>query len=204
MSKTQILIVEDDESLNKMLATVLELDGYQVFRALNAEEALEILDLKLDIACVIQDLGLPPNPASMEAGLEVMRKIQAKKPGIKIIVFTGKDKQEAASKAIAEGAFDFFEKPVAIDLLVSSIERSLLFAEAEQNLQNQGTYLTRLKSELDNSGLKGAKDEFEERLVRQVLQDVDYNIRLASERLGLRRENIYYLIRKHNINMDRD
>lgn len=204
MQKAQVLIVEDDAAMSKMLSSVLSLKGYQIFIADDQQSALAKLDSHPKIQCIIQDLGLPPKPASMEAGLETMRTILSANPNKKIIVLTGKDKQEAANQAISEGAFDFFEKPVAIDLLVSAIERSLLFSDTERNLQDEGTYTIRFNSELEDEGLKGVKDVFEEQLVRRVLNDVDYNVRLASARLGLRRENLYYLIRKHGIDLTRD
>lgn len=204
MQQTQILIVEDDQALRKMLSSVLGLKGYQVFVAEDQKSALQELETHPDIQCIIQDLGLPPEPSSMEAGLQTMRTILEQNPNKKIIVLTGKGKQEAAIQAIREGAFDFFEKPVSVDVLVNAIERSLLFFDAERSLQDEGTYPIHFSSSLEGEGLKATKDVFEAQLVRRVLNDVDYNVRLASERLGLRRENLYYLIRKHGINLTRE
>jgi DNA-binding NtrC family response regulator len=203
MSKTPLLIVEDDLSLAKMLGSVLSLKGYEVIQAHDGEQALAALDAQPGIQCVIQDLGLPPQPDSMEAGLETMQRILQQSPAVKIIVLTGRGKQEAAIQAIREGAFDFFEKPVSMDTLVASIERALLFFDAENSLQEEGLYAIRFNSTLEDVGLKGTKDSFEAQLVRRVLIETDYNVKMASTRLGLRRENLYYLLRKHNIELER-
>lgn len=204
MEPTQVLIVEDDQALKKMLSSVLGLRGYQVFVAEDQPSALSQLNAHPAIQCIIQDLGLPPFPASTEAGLQTMRSILMLNPNAKIIVLTGKGKQEAAIQAVREGAFDFFEKPISVDVLVSAIERSLLFWGAEKNLRDHGTYPIHFNSPLEEDGLKGSKDVFEAELVRRVLNEVDFNIRLASDRLGLRRENLYYLIRKHGIHLTRE
>ncbi len=203
MTKTQLLIVEDDQALARMLCSVLELRGYRVVMALDRDSALLALQANPQLRCVIQDLGLPPMPNSLEAGLETMREILKLSPSVKIIVLTGRGKQEAALQAIKEGAFDFFEKPVAVDMLVNAIERSLLFANAEQTMQGEGLYPIHFNSSLEEDGLKATKDSFEAQLVRRVLVEAEYNVKTASERLGLRRENLYYLIRKHGIELDR-
>lgn len=203
MQKTQLLIVEDDPALSKMLTSVLSLKGYEVLNAVDRQSALHQLEKNPTIQCVIQDLGLPPQPNSMEAGLDTMREVLSLFPAIKIIVLTGRGKQEAAIQAIREGAFDFFEKPVAIDILVTAIERSLLFFDAERSLQDDGLYSVHFHSQLEEEGLKATKDHFEAQLVKRVLQEVDYNVKTAAERLGLRRENLYYLIRKHEIDLER-
>lgn len=203
MQPSPLLIIEDDLALSKMLSSVLNLKGYNVLTAFDRQTALDVLAAHPDIRCVIQDLGLPPNPDSMAAGLDIMREILSNHPSTKIIVLTGRDKQEAAVQAIRQGAFDFFEKPVSIDRLVDAIERSLMFYDAERSLQNEGTYAIHFNSTLEEDGLKVTKDHFEAQLVKRVLTESDFNVKVAADRLGLRRENLYYLVRKHGIELER-
>lgn len=203
MQPTQLLIVEDDLALSKMLSSVLSLKGYEVLTSEDRYSALKVLEDHEDIRCVIQDLGLLPKPDSMEAGLDTMREILERHPAVKIIVLTGRDKQEAAVQAIRQGAFDFFEKPVSMEKLVDAIERSLMFFDAERSLQDEGTYAIHFNSTLEQDGLKVTKDHFEAQLVKRVLNESDFNVKMAADRLGLRRENLYYLIRKHGIDLDR-
>lgn len=203
MPATKVLIVEDDMALAKMISSVLNLRGYEVIVTHDGGTALRIIEMEKDVDCIIQDLGLPPHPDSMEAGLETMRKILKVNPQAKILVLTGQGKTEASSQAVREGAFDFFEKPVSMDALVRGIDRALLFLGAESSLQEKGHYTIHFNSPIEEEGLKATKDVFEEQIVRRVLIETNYNIRQASDRLGLRRENLYYLLKKHQIELER-
>lgn len=203
MLGASILIVEDDEAFRKMLSQVLNIRGYKVAQAQDKETALEQVQEHPEIKVVIQDLGLPPEPQSMSYGLQTMREILEICPRKKVIVLTGRGRQDAAVKAISDGAFDFFEKPVSTEALISGIERALMFFDAESSLQKDGTYAVHDNFSLEVAGLKATKDDFEAKIVIRVLQDLNFNVRLAAERLGIRRENLYYLIRKHNIELDK-
>lgn len=203
MLEASILIVEDDEAFRKMLSQVLNIRGYGVVLAKDRESALAQVQKHPEIKVIIQDLGLPPEPQSMSHGLQAMKDILDIYPNKKVIVLTGRGRQDAALKAISDGAFDFFEKPVSTDSLVNGIERALMFFDAESSLQKDGTYAVHDKFSLEDSGLKATKDDFEAKIVIRVLQDLNFNVRLAAERLGIRRENLYYLIRKHKIELDK-
>ena len=202
MQDNQILIIEDDQALRKMMAAVLGHQGYSILQASSLRSAMDILNNEPLIKCVIQDLGLPPIPHSTEAGLESMREILAIKPWLKVIVLTGQDKQDAATQAIKQGAFDFLQKPVSMDHLLAAISRALLFFDSEKNLVSQGCFAVQLNSELDEGGLKGSKEGFELQLIKRVLEEEKYHISKTAARLGIRRENLYYLFRKHEIDSD--
>ncbi|UQB42730.1 response regulator [Thiomicrospira microaerophila] len=195
----QVLIVEDDEALSKMIGLLLRGKGYEVFEAINLASAKRVLNSKPDLKCVIQDLGLPPKPDSTEAGLKIMEELLALKPTLKIIVLTGQDKEQAAAEAIRRGAFDFLQKPIAMDALMSSLERAFLYFDTEKDLSLQGCFSVQLNTELDVSGLKESKDEFEYKLLKRVLDEENYHISSTAKRLGVKRENLYYLFRKHDI-----
>lgn len=195
----QVLIVEDDEALSKMIGLLLRGKGYEVFEAVNLTSAKRILNNKPDLKCVIQDLGLPPKPSSIEAGLNIMSALLSIKPTLKIIVLTGQDKEQAAAEAIRRGAFDFLQKPIAMDALMSSVERAFLYFDTEKDLSLRGCFSVQLNTELDVSGLKESKDEFEYKLLKRVLDEEGYRITSTAKRLGVKRENLYYLFRKHDI-----
>jgi two-component system, response regulator RegA len=195
----QILIIEDDKALIKMMASVLAQQGFKTAQAKNLTKALELLEEDSSIKCVIQDLGLPPKPHSIEGGLQSMREILSLKPWLKVIVLTGQDKQDAATQAIKEGAFDFLQKPVSMDKLLTAITRAMLFFDTEKQLTAEGHYAVQLRSQLDEEGLKRSKEDFELHLLKRVLEEEGYDLTKSAERLGIRRENLYYLFRKHNI-----
>ncbi|MFX4489915.1 response regulator, partial [Acinetobacter baumannii] len=66
---------------------------------------------------VTLDLGLPPDPDGASEGFAVLSEIMALRPETKVIVASGHGARESALRAIALGAYDFYQKPVDIDAL---------------------------------------------------------------------------------------
>jgi two-component system NtrC family response regulator len=89
---------------------------------------------------VLQDLGLPPHPEGVEEGLATLAETLKLAPYTKVIVVTGNGDQENALTAVAQGAYDFYEKPVDTDTLKLLVDRAFNIAELEaenRRLQNQ-------------------------------------------------------------------
>jgi len=141
----KLLIVEDDPGLLKQLRWCFE--GYDVFTAENREEA--IVELRRhEPAVVLQDLGLPPKPEGVEEGLATLAETLRLAPHTKVIVVTGNGDQHNALTAIAQGAYDFYEKPVDTDTLKLLVDRAFNIAELES--ENR-----RLQSQVNESPLDG-------------------------------------------------
>ncbi|MDD5578555.1 MAG: PEP-CTERM-box response regulator transcription factor [Methylobacter sp.] len=119
--KKILLIVEDDPGLQKQLKWSFE--AYQTVIAGNRIEAITALRRYMPSVMTL-DLGLPPDPANASEGLETLKEILGLVPSTKIIVVTGNDDRENAVKAVAMGAYDFYQKPVDIDILTMIIERA--------------------------------------------------------------------------------
>lgn len=197
----QLLIVDDDPALRLMLKSILEQHHFQVKLAGDAEEALAVLASSTEIEVVLLDLGLPPHPHEIREGMALLTQMQSMLMAMKIIVLTGQDHSEAALAAIREGAFDFLAKPASAELIVSSVRRALLFLQAERELGAQGITRIALNAQV-NAGLKGVRVDAEERLVRQVLKETGFNVNQSAKRLGVKRENIYYFLKKFGIVRD--
>ncbi|MEM9689593.1 MAG: PEP-CTERM-box response regulator transcription factor [Pseudomonadota bacterium] len=133
----KLLIVEDDPGLLNQLKWCFE--GYEVFAA--EDRASAIVELRRhEPAVVLQDLGLPPKPEGVEEGFETLAETLKLAPHTKVIVVTGNGDQENALSAIAQGAYDFYEKPVDTDTLRLLVDRAFNIAELEaenRRLQNQ-------------------------------------------------------------------
>lgn len=127
--KKTLLIVEDDPGLQKQLKWSLE--HYHVVMAGNREEAITALR-RFQPSVITLDLGLPPDPANASEGLCALKEILQLAPESKVIVVTGNDDRDVAVKAVAMGAYDFYQKPVAMDTLNLIIERAFHLAELEQ------------------------------------------------------------------------
>jgi DNA-binding NtrC family response regulator len=120
---------------------------------------------------------------------------------VKVIVLTGQDEQAAALAAIREGAFDFLAKPASSDTILRAIERAFLFLQKESELSLQGITRIAVNAQVAD-GLKGVRCDAEERLVRQILKETGFNVYQTAKRLGVKRENIYYFMKKFGIERD--
>ena len=141
----RLLIVEDDPGLLKQLKWCFE--GYDICTAENREDAIAELR-RHEPAVILQDLGLPPNPEGVEEGLAALSEALKLAPHTKIIVVTGNGDQENALTAVAQGAYDFYEKPIDTDTLKLLVDRAFNIHELER--ENR-----RLQSEVNASPLDG-------------------------------------------------
>jgi two-component system, NtrC family, response regulator len=128
MNKPKLLVVEDDEGLGRQYRWAFP--EHEVFVAPTREAAAAILG-RARPALAIVDLGLPPDPNGASEGLAVIRDILGRLPDAKIIVATGNRDVGHALEAVAMGAFDFFEKPVDLDILRLIVERACRLYELE-------------------------------------------------------------------------
>ncbi len=104
----QILLVEDDELLNKTLAYNLTLDGYGLTCALTFREAKEQLSANL-YDLVLLDVHLPDG-----CGLDLCPLIKASHPDTLIIFLTADDQEWAQVRGYEAGAVDYITKPFSI------------------------------------------------------------------------------------------
>jgi two-component system, OmpR family, response regulator len=107
MEKATILLVDDEESLQKLLSYPLEREGYRVVQARNGEEALERFNA-LSVDLVVLDLMLPKLD-----GLEVCRRLRALSP-VPIIMLTARDDEVDKVIGLEIGADDYITKPFSI------------------------------------------------------------------------------------------
>ena len=113
-SKPVLLVVEDDEGLQRQLRWAY--DDYEVVIAGDRESAIAMVR-QHEPAVVTLDLGLPPDVDGTTEGFATLEDIQTLKPGTKVIIASGHGARESALRAIAGGAYDFYQKPVDIDTL---------------------------------------------------------------------------------------
>ena len=130
-SKT-LLIVEDDPGLQKQLKW--SFTQYEVIIASNRSEAITALR-RFTPSVVTLDLGLPPDPTNASEGLATLKEMLALAPATKIVVVTGNDDRANAIKAVALGAYDFYQKPVDPDVLGLIIERAFQLDALERDYQ---------------------------------------------------------------------
>jgi len=114
-----ILLVEDKDSLRRVLRLTLENAGYTVSEAADARSALnEIAGTPHKL--VLTDLRMPNG-----SGLDVLRAARAADSGAPVIVMTAFGSIDEAVQAMKDGAHDFLQKPVDSNHLLLIVERAL-------------------------------------------------------------------------------
>ena len=198
----RVLLVEDDPALRHVLRNVLEISDYHVQEADSKATAEAVLKQDADIAVIVLDLGLPPSPHTTSEGLAVIKFVIGDLYPAKIVVLTGQDEESSALAAIKEGAFDFLAKPSRSEDIRNSVRRAVLFYQKEKKLSvDEGLTKLQITAKVAD-GLKAVREEAEEKLVRQVLKDTKFNVYQSAARLGLKRESIYYFLKKFGIKRD--
>ncbi|MBL8646445.1 PEP-CTERM-box response regulator transcription factor [Sphingosinicella sp.] len=124
----KLLVVEDDEGLQRQLKWSYE--DYEVICAGDRRTAIELLRAHEPVVVTL-DLGLPPDPDGTSEGFATLVEILALKPDTKVIVASGHGARESALRAIALGAYDFYQKPVDIDQLGLIVQRAFHLHEIE-------------------------------------------------------------------------
>src|SRR4029077_343073 len=81
---------------------------------------------------VTLDLGLLPKASGVQEGFATLQAIREAEPGAKVIVITGRDDREHALAAVAQGAYDYFQKPVQVDELKVVLRRAFRLHELER------------------------------------------------------------------------
>ena len=112
-----ILVIDDEANIRKSLTLWLKSHGQQVRQAGSAREGFAENRLhKFDLAFL--DLRLGP-----ESGLELLPKLLADSPWLKIVVMTAYSSVDTAVEAMKRGAFDYIEKPFALEKLGLVLEK---------------------------------------------------------------------------------
>ena len=127
--KVTLLIVEDDPGLQKQMRW--SFDAYETLVAGDRESALVQLR-RHEPAVVTLDLGLPPDPDGASEGLATLEQILALVPDTKVVVVTGNQDRANAVKAVAMGAYDFYQKPFDPEVLGLVVERAFRLRALQQ------------------------------------------------------------------------
>lgn len=120
-----ILIIDDEISIQESLSGILEDEGFAPVCASSAEDGLSILEEKR-IDLILLDIWLGDN---MD-GLTALEKIK-EQYSLPVIMISGHGTIETAVQATRKGAFDFVEKPLSYDKIILAISNGLRFAQLQ-------------------------------------------------------------------------
>ena len=111
-----VLILEDEPVQRMMMLDLVEEAGFDAVEAMDADDAVRILEERLDIRVVLADIDMPGGVD----GLKVAALIRNRWPPIELIITSGKRKPELADIP-ARGVF--FSKPYSLDLVIRAMQR---------------------------------------------------------------------------------
>jgi two-component system nitrogen regulation response regulator NtrX len=150
----RILIVDDEPGIRRTLASILEDEKYQVFTAEDALLGLEILGREA-VNLIFLDVLLPKL-----GGMEALERIRGEWPEVEVVVISGHANVDMAVRAVKLGAFDFLEKPLSLDKVLTVCRNAL----ALQKLREENRTLKNLSRFGDDEfigtsgGITGVKE----------------------------------------------
>lgn len=148
----KILIVEDDNEINRLIRDYLSSNNYDTVAAENGLDALHIVRVQKDISLVILDLMLP-----FRSGDRVLREIR-EFSDIPVIIVSAKSMVQSKIDVLRMGADDYITKPFDLDELLVRIEVVLRRTEKSDTLTAEKGTLTYKKLVLDRNGAAASVD----------------------------------------------
>jgi two-component system response regulator AtoC len=116
---SQVLIVDDQESIRHFVSKALTDEGYLVTTAADGKEALKAVE-KEPPDMVLLDLRLPDMH-----GLDILKEIKSAYPEMTVVIMTAFGDVESAVKAMKLGAFDYVNKPINLEQLSIVVTKGL-------------------------------------------------------------------------------
>lgn len=117
--KLKVLLVDDEKEFIIALAERLQIRGIEAHIETDSLQALAKAD-ELVPDVVVLDILMPGIN-----GLDILRQLKDKHPGIKVILLTGRGSTQEGIEGMRLGAFDFLMKPIKIEVLMASLKDAL-------------------------------------------------------------------------------
>jgi putative nucleotidyltransferase with HDIG domain len=150
----QVLVVDDEPSARKLLATLLSHAGISCRVAADPHEALSMLETTR-FEAVISDLRM-----GATSGFELLREVRAQYPHLAFLMATGVDDVRVGVQAMKQGADDYLLKPFDMDVVLASLQRALDRKRLEREVENYRRHLEEMVSQRTQE-LRAAMTELE-------------------------------------------
>jgi signal transduction histidine kinase len=137
----QVLLVDDEPGILKVLGISLADRGYRVLTAENSEEALRVFhEARPEV--ILTDIKMP----GMD-GIELLKRIKAESPDTEVIMITGHGEMELAIQSLKYDASDFITKPINDEALDIALRRALEKLSYKKKLKEYTEDLEKLVEE---------------------------------------------------------
>ena len=138
----EVLVIDDEPGIRGALRSILEDERYRVHAAEDAIEGIGMLE-RLPIGLVFLDVWLP-----RMGGMDALERIRKAWPEVEVVIISGHANVDMAVRAVKLGAFDFLEKPLSLEKVLTVTRNAL----AIRKLRMENTGLKRAVSEDDIIG----------------------------------------------------
>jgi len=129
--QARILVVDDEAPVRRLLARLLEQNGYSCGTAGDARQATVALEAE-PFDLLLTDMNMPG-----ESGLDLIRAASEKYPGLATVMVTGLDDRALANAALELGAYGYIIKPFESNEILISVTNALRRRALE--IENRGT-----------------------------------------------------------------
>ena len=133
----KVLVVEDQAAVAQALCVLLRLNGIPCASVAAPEKALAALD-DGDVGLVVQDMNFSPGATSGEEGMDLFRRLRARRPGLPVLVLTAWTSLDTAVQMMKEGASDYLGKPWDDQRLLAAVRALLKAGEAQRGAAQAG------------------------------------------------------------------
>jgi len=116
----RILVVDDEESIRELVASMLSHAGYECQSAASGEEAISVLQADPNFALLLSDLSMD----GMD-GFALLERVRKLLPQMPVVMVTAVHDISVALEAIRSGAYDYLLKPFERDQLLATVHRAL-------------------------------------------------------------------------------
>jgi two-component sensor histidine kinase len=192
-SATNVLVVEDEMVLRMRAVDIVEDAGFTAVEAVDAAEALSILESRSDIALLFSDIQMP---GGMD-GLKLAHAVHDRWPSIKIVLVSGKIELSDIDKPADSR---FFRKPLEVDRMIAELQQMVGLgalkivpgpagdvdsSEAQEFLAAENDSLRLLleqagvdaKALLAQAGIDAKEREASDRLQKLILEELHHRIK---------------------------
>ncbi|MBN2788704.1 MAG: response regulator, partial [Candidatus Delongbacteria bacterium] len=126
----KILVIDDEQELREFVSMSLELNDYDTVEAENGKDALAKIEQN-DFDCIVSDVEMPHM-----TGPEFLKAFREKNTIIPVIMLTGVKNLNTVIEVMKLGAQDYLVKPINVDELLISVEKSIEFKRLkEENIK---------------------------------------------------------------------
>jgi len=200
VSNKEILVVDDEVGIRELLSEILFDEGYQVHLAENAAQARAFRSNRAP-DLVLLDIWMPDTD-----GLALLKEWASNKLlTMPVVMMSGHGTIETALEATRVGAIDFLEKPIALQKLLRTVQKSMqqgmpaLAINTEKKIDPpdvEGMVSVLLPLDLP---LREAREYFDSAYFKHQMRKENGNITRLAEKVGIERTHLYRKLKQLGI-----